>query len=1520
MSDMRVALVMTADASGLKLGVRDATGAVKDFGDQAQTSMRKVQAAANSVAEVDKRLGVGSRQNAQARAADIAAYGRELDQLRAKYNPLFALQQTYRTQLAEVNSALKVGALNQREFANAMAATKAGFAQQVQQLRGMGSAASGFFGNFNKYGTQIQGLGYQVGDLAVQLASGQRFMVAFAQQGGQALQLFGGPWGAVLGAALSIVSALTIGLGGMGDSTADLAKATAEWEDAQRSANEILLTSAELSQLRRQQLIDETKAKHESRAAEIADTVAKLQNVAAMERQIETSGRIGGLVGSNVYGNKGGSGAAEQEIEEQYIQLGLLQETLDRLNDPSKWGSVRDQLAQLGKEAADSAKRVADAQKDLQSLGTTIADLAAQRQALDNGGVEGLRITQDAQKARDMLLSFGEAAELGTTNMAALEHAAGMTAEQIAAWLAEQRTLNDAIAENLELLEKQANAPETFDKYITGLEQQNEELQLEVSGRKQLIPLLRAERDLKEQMGKDLSPEQRQQLQGLLEDQTKLNAAIDRQKEITDAAKKSAEMMQEPYKNALRGIQQAWTDMFRKLLDGNIKSFKDFGRSLLGIFKQLAAEIATLLVFRPVVGGLLSNLGMGGMATQLGMGGTAGGATGMGSGGMNMSSLFSANLSGGQWNSGWGSMIFGTQSVATNGAGMRATGVAGMGAVGGGTGLNSSFSGQAGSFLNSPIGGGMLSGLLAAGATAASGGTTGETVGAGVGGAIGGIAGSYFGPVGSMIGSTVGSMLGKFVGSMFNKKPKYKKVKSVAGADLGFDSYGMLGVDGSFAYAKGKGAKEDNQAGGKLGSAMADAFNDFFLDLGATFDDEASARVQEVYQARVKGKKKKGEKHYFYGSFADEYIGTAETAEQFLPMFLSGSLAVAAQKGLVQGVSDTILTIFKNVVADNGGVGVSDQDEITRMVEFGKFYDRVDQIRTPAQAAAEALKDLNKAMASAKATAEEFGLSVDHIDDVFKENFIDELNADILAIKDPQAAAMAELEKEYEARKAVATELGVDLAKVEELYALKRKEVVEAGLNQTQDQFRAFFDELKLGDLAAGTPTQKLDQARGRYDDVVNSGDTGSVVEAARNYLEVAKGYFGMTQSYAQIYEQIIAKVRELGNIHGFAGGGLATGLSVVGEQGPELINAGSGSMVINARQAAQYLGRFHRFGDTELVHVNDNEISMLDAAGGANTRNPWTGLREFWSEKGVDSKSGGGVGGSGGANGNGKGGAAGDSKGGGKGSDGWGGGAGKTQPRDPAGPAGGISGGSEAGPGAKGYSGNSEKGTGFGGWLDELLGYENLGQRRKAYGNNPNNPANQTPVAYVPNYPFATPGYIAGQMLDLAVSMMPGMGLGMAAYKASGIMSGDFDGPFTDMAESLGASRGQQVGEKGVGVERDGRGGALGGTLMAMTTMAAAASGATPQQLVDINARMAQLMGGGSGTGSVTDPNAETIKLLTEIRDGVTEGQDTLAATFTDKFEKLTAETRRQRLDSVHATNNQQWSGKVLAVGNGRR
>lgn len=48
-------------------------------------------------------------------------------------------------------------------------------------------------------------------------------------------------------------------------------------------------------------------------------------------------------------------------------------------------------------------------------------------------------------------------------------------------------------------------------------------------------------------------------------------------------------------------------------------------------------------------------------------------------------------------------------------------------------------------------------------------------------------------------------------------------------------------------------------------------------------------------------------------------------------------------------------------------------------------------------------------------------------------------------------------------------------------------------------------------------------------------------------------------------------------------------------------------------KKAAQHLQRQGRYGDTMLAHINPREAAMLKASGGSGTRNPKTGLLEFY-------------------------------------------------------------------------------------------------------------------------------------------------------------------------------------------------------------------------------------------------------------------------------------------------------------------
>jgi hypothetical protein len=55
-------------------------------------------------------------------------------------------------------------------------------------------------------------------------------------------------------------------------------------------------------------------------------------------------------------------------------------------------------------------------------------------------------------------------------------------------------------------------------------------------------------------------------------------------------------------------------------------------------------------------------------------------------------------------------------------------------------------------------------------------------------------------------------------------------------------------------------------------------------------------------------------------------------------------------------------------------------------------------------------------------------------------------------------------------------------------------------------------------------------------------------------------------------------------------------------------------------RHMAKVLASKGRRGDTELAHVNPEEAALLKARGGSGTRNPKTGLREYWDGPGGDS------------------------------------------------------------------------------------------------------------------------------------------------------------------------------------------------------------------------------------------------------------------------------------------------------------
>lgn len=145
----------------------------------------------------------------------------------------------------------------------------------------------------------------------------------------------------------------------------------------------------------------------------------------------------------------------------------------------------------------------------------------------------------------------------------------------------------------------------------------------------------------------------------------------------------------EIFKNAAKNIQSAMADTFREILDGGINSFKDLGSSLLNIMKEVAAQIAALMVFRPVMGGLLGAFGASPDFIRQ-MGGTVFG--GGESGGGILSGIGSAISGAGSWIGG----LFGGGGAA---AASQAAVLADFGIAGAATATGASAMGGAGGLL-----------------------------------------------------------------------------------------------------------------------------------------------------------------------------------------------------------------------------------------------------------------------------------------------------------------------------------------------------------------------------------------------------------------------------------------------------------------------------------------------------------------------------------------------------------------------------------------------------------------------------------------------------------------------------------------------------------------------------------------------------------------------------------------------------------------------------------------------------
>lgn len=214
---LNLALVISGNAAGLKQAATDSREHIRGMGeearnvsasmtaanDQAAQSIRRVTEAltGQSTAQrmVNQLIAAGSPSSEASyhrRGEDIAAYGNELDRLRARYNPLFAVIRQYRQFQADIRRDHALGAISSAEYQTAMSRERQATLDTIAALKGRSQAMREAGGGMDAFGmSRRANLGYQMFDIGQSAALDMPIQMIAAQQLPQIAQLYAGQGG-----------------------------------------------------------------------------------------------------------------------------------------------------------------------------------------------------------------------------------------------------------------------------------------------------------------------------------------------------------------------------------------------------------------------------------------------------------------------------------------------------------------------------------------------------------------------------------------------------------------------------------------------------------------------------------------------------------------------------------------------------------------------------------------------------------------------------------------------------------------------------------------------------------------------------------------------------------------------------------------------------------------------------------------------------------------------------------------------------------------------------------------------------------------------------------------------------------------------------------------------------------------------------------------------------------------------------------------------------------------------------
>ena len=259
------------------------------------------------------------------------------------------------------------------------------------RMRGFNNGITTMQANTRKFAMGgLQQAGYQLGDYAVQVANGTSKMQAFGQQAPQFLQIFG-PFGAILGAGVAILSAFAVAMDRtrnaskeakeevvtFGQSVAQLQKIDTA------SATENLSAPARAAMSEYSALLGMMqKVAEEQRVAALAtfaEDVAPAAEIAKLEKQLEVARNNASMLSDAVLAANENIGKAAKANEDRI--LGQIKDQKD----------VRDIILSIqGKTRLEAAKNLSAAIDTLRAQGLMTDELESQLSAFaeSNGLVE----------------------------------------------------------------------------------------------------------------------------------------------------------------------------------------------------------------------------------------------------------------------------------------------------------------------------------------------------------------------------------------------------------------------------------------------------------------------------------------------------------------------------------------------------------------------------------------------------------------------------------------------------------------------------------------------------------------------------------------------------------------------------------------------------------------------------------------------------------------------------------------------------------------------------------------------------------------------------------------------------------------------------------------------------------------------------------------------------------------------------------------------------------------------------